>query len=189
MDKAVFLDRDGTLNQDSGYIAKPEDFHLYPFVIEALTKLKKLNYKLFVVTNQSGVARGYYTGKDVDKIHGKLKQLLAKNDIYLDDIFYAPYHKDGIKAPYNVEHPDRKPGLGLFKKCLQKYDIKIKASFMIGDKYSDIAFGKKAHLQTIQVLTGEGWNSFLHQRKTWKYHPDYVVKNLLTASKLIEKLS
>jgi histidinol-phosphate phosphatase family protein len=185
--RAIFLDRDGTINSDEyGYIKIPQDFHLYPFTKRALAKLKKCGFLLFLVTNQSGVARGYYNFSDLDKIHNKMQQELE--DFAFDDIFISPYHIQGVVKPYNISHADRKPGLGMFKQALQKYDFQIRDSYMIGDKYSDIEFGKKAGLITILVQTGNGRQEFLENRQTWKYIPDLIADNLLVAAELIEKL-
>ena len=113
---------------------------------------------------------------------------LEKSNAKIDEIYFSPYHKKGAVEPYNVDHEDRKPGLGMFKKALKKYNFNIKKSFMIGDRYADITFGKKAGLTTTLVLTGNGERAFYKKRKDWEYKPDFVVKNLLSAVKLISKL-
>ena len=184
---AVFLDRDGTINSDDhGYIKGPQDFHLYPFTIRALAKLKKYGFLLFLVTNQSGIARGYYNFSDLDSIHNKMQRELG--EYAFDDIFLSPYHIRGDVEPYNISHADRKPGLGMFNQALQKHDFQIEGSYMIGDKYSDIEFGKKAGLITILVQTGNGRNEFLQNRQVWKYQPDFIADNILVAAELIEKM-
>ena len=185
--RAIFLDRDGTINSDKdGYIKDSLDFRLYPFTRTALGKLKKSGFLLFLVTNQSGVARGYYDFNVLDKIHNKMQQKLA--DFAFDDIFISPYHKQGVVKPYNISHTDRKPGLGMLRKAQKKYTFSIKNSYMIGDKYSDIEFGKKAGLITILVLTGNGQTEFLQNRQVWKYQPDFITDNILVAAELIEKM-
>ncbi len=186
--KAIFLDRDGTINPDSGYINKPEDFELYPFSAKAIKIFNKLGYKVIVVTNQSGIARGYLTKDDLEKIHEKMLYLLKKENAYIDDIFYSPYHSEGIIKPFNISHEDRKPSLGMFYKADKKYGITKNKSFMIGDKYSDILFGKNAGLTSILVRTGDGNKEFFENRKNWTIKPDFVVDNLLSAAYLIEKI-
>ena len=187
--KAVFLDRDGTINSDEhGYINKPEDLHLYPFAAEAISKLNKMGYLIFVVTNQAGVAYGYFKIEDVEKINAKLVNDLAKGNAKVDEIFYSPCHKNGIVEPFNIYHEDRKPDIGMFQKAKDKYDFNTKESFMIGDKFSDIGFGKKAGLRTIFVRSGAGENEFLLNRNETKFKPDFVVKDLSVAVKLIEEL-
>jgi D,D-heptose 1,7-bisphosphate phosphatase len=185
--KAVFLDRDGTINSDEyGYVKDTHEFQLYSFAKKALTKLKKCNLLLFLVTNQSGIARGYYSFADLATIHSKMQNQLG--EAAFDDIFISPYHIQGFVKPYNISHADRKPGLGMFKQAVQKHDFQIKGSYMIGDKYTDIEFGKKAGLITILVQTGKGREEFLFKRQEWSYKPDFIADNLLVAAELIEKL-
>ncbi len=189
MKKAVFLDRDGTINADEhGYINKPDDLHLYPYAAEAISKLNKMGYLVFVVTNQAGVAYGYFKIDDVEKINAKLVNELAKGKAKIDEVFYSPFHKKGIVEPFNIDHEDRKPGIGMFLKAKKMFDFNTKGSFMIGDKYSDIGFGKKTGLKTIFVRSGGGENEFLQNRNETEYQPDFVVKDLLVAVKLIEEL-
>lgn len=187
--KAVFLDRDGTINADEhGYINKPDDLQLYPFAAKAISKLNKMGYLVFVVTNQAGVAYGYFQIEDVEKINAKLVNDLEKGDAKVDEIFYAPFHKSGIIKPFNIHHEDRKPGIGMFQKAKDKYDFSTKESFMIGDRYSDIGFGKNAGLRTIFVRSGVGENEFVQNRNEAEFKPDFVVKDLSVAVKLIEEL-
>jgi len=189
MKKAVFLDRDGTINADEfGYINKPEDLHLYPFAAEAINKLNKMGFLVFVVTNQAGVAYGYFKIEDVDKINTKLINDLAKGHAKVDEIFYSPYHVKGVIEPYNIHHEDRKPGIGMFQKAKERFEFNTKESFMIGDRYSDIGFGKNAGLRTIFVRSGGGENEFLQNRNETEYKPDFIVKDLSVAVKLIEEL-
>jgi D,D-heptose 1,7-bisphosphate phosphatase len=184
--KAVFLDRDGTINIDErGYINHPDKFDVYPFAAEAIKILNELGYKVIVVTNQSGITRGYYTIEDLDNIHKKMSEQLAAGKAFTDAIYFSPYHLEGTIEPYNIHHEDRKPSLGMFRKALQEFNLDIKKSFMVGDRYSDVAFGKKAGLKTILVRTGFGEKEFLQNRKKRALKPDFVVKNLLSAANLI----
>jgi histidinol-phosphate phosphatase family protein len=186
--KAIFLDRDGTINIDPGYIANEDNFHLYPFASKAIRKLNEMGFLVFVVTNQSGIARGIVSWEKLDKIHQKMTNKLQQQKAKVDEFFISPFHKDGVIEPYNIDHKDRKPNLGLFKQAQKKYTFQKKNSFMIGDRYSDIEFGAKAGLKTILVLSGLGEKEFYENRKNWFYRPDFTVKNLLIAAKLIEFL-
>ncbi|HPR18709.1 MAG TPA: HAD-IIIA family hydrolase [Candidatus Cloacimonadota bacterium] len=189
MKKAVFLDRDGTINADKhGYIKRPEDFELFPFAAEAIRKLNEMDFLVFVITNQSGIARGFYTLDDLDSIHRKMTDELLKKEAKLTRIYFSPYHGEGHIEPFNIDHEDRKPGLGLLRKAQKEYDFSLKHSYMIGDKYSDIAFGRKAGLNTILVRSGCGEKEFLENRTLWKYKPDFITEQLLHAVQLIEKL-
>jgi len=185
--RAIFLDRDGTINSDKyGYIKKNEDFILYPFADEVIKKFNEMGFYVFIVTNQAGVAYGYFQIEDVEKIHQKM--ISDFKTAKIDEIFYSPYHKKGKIKPYNIHHEERKPGLGMFKKAKKNFDFDTKKSFMIGDRNSDIEFGKNAGITTILVLSGDGENDFLQKRNEWEQKPDFVVKDLTVALKLIEKL-
>jgi len=184
--RAIFLDRDGVISPDDfGYLSNPEEYHLYPYTIEALKIFKELNFLLFVVTNQSGIARGYFTINDLEKVLAKMRSLLSAGGIELDGVYYSPYYKDGIVPPYNIDHIDRKPGIGMFKKAYSEFHFQIEGSYMIGDRISDLGFGRNAHLKNILLLTGNGEKDFMKILETDDLRPDFVCENLLTAAKLI----
>lgn len=188
INRAIFLDRDGTISPDEfGYIKDPIGYSLYPFTGEALRLLRAAGYLLFLVTNQSGIARGFLTLEELSKVHAKLSSLLAEEKVSLDQIYFSPYYIDGIVEPYNIQHEDRKPGLGLFKQAQKDFDFEAQNSWMIGDRYTDVAFGKKAGLKTILLLTGNGKEIFWQGSDDWEYKPDFVVDNLLTAARLISE--
>lgn len=185
--RAIFLDRDGVISPDDfGYLSDPAQYHLYPYTIEALTILQNLGFLLFVVTNQSGIARGYFTIEDLEKVLAKMRFLLSEGGINLDGVYYSPYFKTGIVAPYNIEHEDRKPGIGMFKKAYSEFHFQKAGSWMIGDRISDIGFGKNAGLKNILLLTGNGDKDFLKILETGSPKPDFVCENLLTAANLIK---
>lgn len=184
---AVFLDRDGTINLDNGYISHPQDFNIFPFAGVAIKILNDLGMLVFIVTNQSGIARGFYTFEDLDKIHRKMNDQLAEYGAGIDKIYISPFFHEGAVEPYNIFHEDRKPNLGLYKRSREEFAFNVKSSFMIGDRYTDIEFGKRAGLETFLVLTGDGKKEFLGNRNNWQYKPDYIVNDLLVAAKYIKK--
>jgi len=141
LNKAIFLDRDGTLNPDPGYISNPDDFELFPDVPESLKQLREAGYLLILITNQSGIARGMITIEQLECIHNKLASLLQKHDVKLDAIYYCPHHPDFPDAKGISECNCRKPKPGLISKALIEWNIDIENSFMIGDKKSDINIG------------------------------------------------
>ncbi|MDC1159046.1 HAD-IIIA family hydrolase [Pelagibacteraceae bacterium] len=143
---AAFLDRDGVINYDYGYVYKYEDFKLRPGVIKGLQFLKKKKFKIFIITNQSGIARGLFTERDLTILHSKLKKFFLKNKIKLDEIKYSPYHPKGIIKKFAKKHKSRKPDNLMVKEILKKWPIDIKKSFMIGDKLSDQKCAKKSRL-------------------------------------------
>ncbi len=175
MNKAIFLDRDGTLNNDKGYTYKLEDYRLLPRVIEALNLLKK-DFIFFIVTNQSGIARRYYTLKDAERFNDRIVKELKYNDIKIKNIYICPHAPD--------ENCDcRKPGQRFIKEAIKDYDIDIQNSYVIGDHESDILFAKNAGAKSVLVLTGHG-KKHLPNMKT---EPDYVAENIFQAAKWIIK--
>ena len=184
---AIFLDRDGTINPDDfGYLNDPEKYFLYPYSSEAIKLFKSLGFFVFLVTNQGGVARGYITLEQMHSVLQRSQDLLAAEGVVFDKVYYSPYYKDGVVAPYNIEHEDRKPGLGMFKKALKEFQFRPEHSWMIGDRYSDIVFGKRAGMKTILLLSGNGEKEFIHDMPGWEIKPDFVLKDLITAAKFIE---
>ena len=184
---AVFLDRDGTINHDrDGYLHRPGDVELIAGVGEAIARLNRMGALVQVVTNQSGIARGMFTEDDMHAVHSRLDELLSAHGARIDGYFFAPWHPDGNTRPWNIDHRDRKPGLGMFEQARAKHDFDAKQSWMIGDKLSDVLFGRRAGLRTILVRTGEGERTLLKQRDTWELPPDFVVPDLAAAVDLIE---
>jgi D-glycero-D-manno-heptose 1,7-bisphosphate phosphatase len=186
--RAVFLDRDGVINHDAEYIDRPDRFDVYPWSGPAIVRLNRMGFRVFVVTNQSGVARGLFTLDDVASIHEKMLGQLSEHGAHVDDIFISPYFATGTIAPYNVAHEDRKPGLGMYYAACRKWGVRSRGSYMIGDRGGDIEFGAKAGLRPILVLSGLGRQEFLDKRASWTYRPDFVTGNLESASRLIERL-
>lgn len=184
--RAIFLDRDGCISPDKyGYISDASQYSLYPYTGEALRILKELGFLLFIVTNQSGIARGYFGFEELHSVLARMQELVQEEGVKFDGIYYSPYYKDGTIAPWNVDHEDRKPGLGMYKKALKEHGFQPSASWMIGDRYTDVEFGKKAGLRTILLLSGNGWDELKTDVKSWKYQPDLICEDLLTAAKLI----
>lgn len=149
--KAIFLDRDDTLIEDPGYINDPDDVKLLPGVAETLAGLRKMGYKLVVVTNQSAVARGILSEDVLDDIHERLEVLLSRQGVYLDGIFYCPYHPEGVIPKYRRESDYRKPNPGMLLEAARDMNIDLEKSWMIGNSYSDVAAGHSAGCRTILV--------------------------------------
>jgi D-glycero-D-manno-heptose 1,7-bisphosphate phosphatase len=184
MNKAVFIDRDGTLNREVEFLSKPEQLQLIEGAVEALQLLKKLGYKLIVITNQSGIARGYFTEKDLQKIHETLREMLKASGVELDAIYYCPHHPSEGNAPYVQECACRKPLPGMILAAAEQFQIDPAKSYMIGDKLSDIETGKNAGCRTILVQTGYGQKT-LQQLEDAGVQPDWICANLLAAAQCI----
>jgi D-glycero-D-manno-heptose 1,7-bisphosphate phosphatase len=187
---AVFIDRDGVLNADPGYINNPFDLHLYPFVAEAVRNFNQMGLKVIVVTNQSGIARGFLTLDKLQAIHQKLIDELAAQNAVIDKIYFSPYHIDGHIPPYNIQHSDRKPDIGMFQKACLDFDLDPNTSFMIGDRRSDMIFAHRAKITPILVLTGDGIKDYIDDElyRQKDIAPRYVTQDILAASWLIKDL-
>lgn len=183
------MDRDGTISPDKfGYIKDPEIYHLYPETGQALRIFQEMGFLIFVVTNQSGIARGYLTEDDLANVHQKMQDLLYAEGVRLDGLFYSPYHKEGIVEPFNIHHEDRKPGIGMYKKAQKLHHFDPAQSFMIGDRASDIGFAHNTGMRSILLLTGNGENVFRSFLKNCiLYKPDYICENILTAAEMINR--
>ncbi len=183
----VFIDRDGTINIDHGYVGSIERFELFEPTIAGLKKLSDAGFRIVVVTNQSGVARGYFTEEDVENVNQYMIDMLKQHGIEIEAVLYCPHHEKGTIAEYTIKCNCRKPELGLFNIASEKYRIDKKSSFMIGDKLSDIHWGRKAGLTSILVRTGEGNKTFINMDHSDPLKPHFVVNNILSAAKLILK--
>lgn len=137
MNKAFFLDRDGTLNVDYNYVHTPEEWTWCKGAIRALRWMQEQQYKIIVVTNQSGIARERYSDQDVQNLHQWVDEKLAKSDLFIDDWYYAPHHPE-YDSDQKYEPADRKPGTGMFKKAAAKHNIDFSKSYMAGDKITDL---------------------------------------------------
>ena len=155
MKKAIFLDRDGTINVEKDYIYKSEDLVFEEGTIEALKTFKNLGYILIVVSNQSGIARGYFTEEDLNIFNNNMNEILKKNGIEITEFYCCPHHPDGI-GEYKKVCECRKPNNKMIEDAIKKYNIDREKSYMIGDKTSDIGAGIKSNLKTVLVKTGYG---------------------------------
>ena len=183
----VFIDRDGTLSEEVGYINHLSRFHVYPWSAEAIRNLNLKGLKAIVVTNQAGVARGYFEESLIHEVHEKLRDELRQAGAYLDAIYYCPHHPSVGKPPYQRECDCRKPKPGMLLRAANEFEIDMKRSFVIGDRYGDIELARNAGTQSIFVLSGYGLGEYEYQRQNWKVQPDWIAKNLLEAAEIILK--
>ncbi len=185
----VFIDRDGTISEEVGYINHPSRFQVYPWSGEAIRNLNLKGLKAIVVTNQAGVARGYFEEGLIHEVHQKLRDELNRSGAYLDAIYYCPHHPSSGNPPYRLDCDCRKPKPGMLLRAALEFEIDLKGSFMIGDRYSDIELAHNAGTKSIFVLSGYGLGEFEYHRQDWKVQPDWVAKNLLEATEIILKQS
>ncbi len=183
--KAIFLDRDGTLIEDPGYLNHPEQVKLLEGVAEALIELRNMGYMLIVVTNQSAVARGIVSEKILGEIHNRLRQLLTERGAYLDQIYYCPYHPDGVIPKYRKESEWRKPNPGMLLAASEDMDIDLSQSWKIGDSSRDIEAGLRAGCKTILVTRMSRYKTTLGKPDEPK--PDYKSVNMKEAVNIIKQ--
>ncbi len=155
MRRAVFLDRDGTINIEKDYLYQISEFEFVPGSVDAIRMLNEAGYFIVVVTNQSGVARGFYTEEDVEILHRHIGRELEKSGARIDVWLYCPHHPDG-RGSYSLPCKCRKPLPGMLKEAARRFNINLDDSIMIGDKLADISAGQAAGCRTILVRTGYG---------------------------------
>jgi len=185
--KAIFLDRDGTINEEMGYINHADRFKVFDFVPESIRIFKSLGFKVIIVTNQSGVARGYFSESLLKEIHHNFLETMERQGAAPDDIYYCPHHPSEGNPPYRQECDCRKPKPGMVLSAAEKWHLDLSNSFLVGDRYKDILFAKKLGIGAALVMTGYGQGEFTYQRKEWAYIPDFIGENLLDIAKQIEQ--
>ena len=181
--KAIFFDRDQTLIEDLGYINHPDQVKLLDGVPEAIIELRTMGYKLIVVSNQSGVARGIVTEEALGEIHERLKQLLAEKGAHLDRIYYCPYHPDGVVPKYRKDTNCRKPNPGMLLAAANEMDIDLSQCWMIGNDSRDIEAGLRAGCKTILIH----YSSQNRPLDFTKPRPDYEAVNIKEAVNIVKK--
>jgi len=179
--KAVFLDRDGTLNIDRGFVHKRKDFVFIEGALEAVASLKKKGFIVVIVTNQSGVGRGLYTESDVHALHDYISDELRKLGAGIDRFYYCPHHPDASIEKYRKDCACRKPRPGMILRAVRELHIDPKGSYMVGDSGRDIEAGKEAGL--FSILIDE--NKENGDTENYAVKPDLVVRSLHEAAQYI----
>jgi D,D-heptose 1,7-bisphosphate phosphatase len=177
VNKAIFLDRDGTIVVDVGYMNNPSQIEFIPGSIDALKKINASGYKAVVITNQAGVARGLLTEDMLQTIDKTLHKHILSGGAHLDALYYCPHHAEHGHYPYKQACECRKPHPGLLKKAERDLKIDLAQSFMIGDRTSDIEAGKRVGTKTVLILNDANRG----EEKNLKEQPDHIAKNLLEA--------
>lgn len=178
---AVFLDRDGTINEEVGYVNDLDRVRVYPWSGEAIRRLNRTGLPVVVVTNQSGVARGYFTEELVHEVHQKIATQLAGENAHLDAFYYCPHHPNAALEAYRVECRCRKPAIGMLEAAAERFGINLGKSYVVGDSTRDLHLGWNAGARTILVMTGYGRGNYQYQRQGWPRMPDLVTESLLEA--------
>lgn len=182
---AVFIDRDGTINEQMGYINHISRFVLLPGTAEAIKILNRHDFLAIVLTNQSGVARGYFPIDFVEKIHSYMKGLLQKEGAVIDGIYFCPHYKEGVVPEFSIACTCRKPQTGLIETARENFDIDMANSYVVGDSYSDIDMAHRSNLKGILVTTGYGLGEIDYVLPGRPNNPVHIAKDLLHAVRWI----
>jgi D-glycero-D-manno-heptose 1,7-bisphosphate phosphatase len=178
---AVFIDRDGTINEQMGYINHISRFVLLQGTAEAVKILNRHDFLAIVVSNQSGVARGYFPIDLVEKIHSYMRELLQKKGAVIDGIYFCPHYEKGVVPEYSIACACRKPGAGLIDMAREDFDIDMANSYVVGDRCSDIDMALRYNLKGVLVATGYGLGEIDYVLPNSPNRPDYIAKDLLRA--------
>ncbi len=179
MHVAVFLDRDGTINEEMGYINHLDRFVLLPSAAAAIRRINESGLKAVVVTNQSGVARGYFPKELIDQVHQKMRDLLEEEGAFLNGIYSCTHAPPSKKESGGCGC--RKPKIGLMKQAAQELNLDLEKSYVVGDRLKDVEMARNAGAKAVLVLTGYGRGEFGFLRPTRKVEPDFVAEDLAEA--------
>jgi D,D-heptose 1,7-bisphosphate phosphatase len=173
MNKAVFIDRDGTLIKNIPYNANPALIEFEAAAIETLRALKKNNFLLILISNQSGIARGFFTADELEEMHRALQHVLLQFNVQLDAVYYCPHHPEGKIKIYSTDCNCRKPKPGLILQAAKEHDIDVSNSWMVGDILNDVEAGNTAGCKTILLDNGNETEWMLNEKR----EPAFTVKN------------
>lgn len=183
--RAVFIDRDGTISEEVGYINHVSRFRLFPYAAPAIKHLNESGWLAIVITNQAGVARGYFSEVTIEAVHAAMTKELENSSARLDAIYYCAHHPSVGEPPYRLDCDCRKPKPGLIARAAKDFDIDLEQSWMVGDRYSDVELARNAGVKSLFVLSGYGRGEWEHQRANWAEQPDLVAEDLLEAVAVI----
>ena len=189
MSKAIFLDRDGTIIEEMGYINHFSRIKPLPEAVKAIKLLKKLGFKIIVITNQAGVAKGYFNERQLVEMNNWMLELFEKKGASIDGLYYCPHHPEGKIEQYRIDCHCRKPKPGMVKKAVVEFGIDLTKSFIIGDRLSDIALAKSLRMFSIFVLTGYGTGEYVRNKGNLSPKPDLILNNILQAAQVINKFN
>ncbi len=179
--RAIIMDRDGTVCEEVGYVNHVDRVRLLPRSAEAIRRANAAGFQTVVVTNQAGVARGYFPESLISEVHDRIRELLAAERARVDGIYYCPHHPDVGPPEYRKDCDCRKPRPGLLLRASDEMGIDLRASYLIGDSIRDVESGHRVGATTVLVLTGYGKGELEHRSDGWNVRPDHVAADLLEA--------
>jgi D-glycero-D-manno-heptose 1,7-bisphosphate phosphatase len=180
---AVFLDRDGTIIEDVGYLRRLEDIEVFPWTVDAIRALNDAGFLVIVVTNQSGIARGYLTEPQLETVHAEIDRTLTAGGARIAAYYYCPHHPDGTVPPYATACDCRKPASGLVERATRDLGVDLSRSFVVGDTWLDVGLARATGARAVLVRTGDGRNQEARPRAG--VSADAIVDNLAAAASWI----
>jgi len=183
--RALFLDRDGTVSEEVGYINHISRFRLFPWTAEAISRAREAGWKVILITNQAGAARGYFPLPLIEETHHLLQLMLQEQLTQMDAIYYCPHHPESVLPELRVRCDCRKPKPGMLMRAAREHGIRLEDSWMIGDRYLDLQTGHSAGTRSAMVFTGYGRGEYQYTRDRWTRQPDIIADNLLEAVRAI----
>lgn len=184
-DIGVFLDRDGTINEEVDFLSSSDELHLIDGAARAIQAANRMGLKVFVITNQSGIARGFLTEEQLLKIHDDLAEMLNKLGAHIDAIYYCPHHPELGEPPYRTLCDCRKPNTGMLQQGAKQFQVSLAKSFVIGDRMIDVETAHAAGAASVLVLTGYG-KAELELCRNSNLHIDFVAQDLEEAMHFVE---
>lgn len=179
--RAVFIDRDGTLSHEVGYVNHLSRFQLFPFAVDAVRLLNRSRILAVLVTNQAGVARGYFPEEMIHAVHAKVNEEMAAGGARLDAIYFCPHHPSVGEPPYRRDCDCRKPRPGLLQRAQADLGADLARSFVVGDRHGDLELAWRVGATAVMVRTGYGRGELEHHAASWERPPDMVAEHLLEA--------
>ena len=185
MKSAVFLDRDGVISEEVGYLSDLSQLQLIPEAAQAVHRLNAIGLKVIIITNQSGVARGYFSESQVREVHREMEKMLSAQRAQIDAIYYCPHHPEGTVGQYRRECDCRKPSPGMLAQAADEHGIDLTQSYLVGDKLTDVECAQRAGTRGILVLTGYGKDEEKKIHDASSAKPVFIAQNLLEAAQWI----
>lgn len=187
--RAVFLDRDGTINEEVGYVYDSAQFRLFDNAAEAVRLLNEAGWLAIIVTSQAGIARGILTESFLTSLHEEMKRELSRSGAAIDAIYYCPHHPTEGETPYRTECDCRKPKPGMLKRAADEWNVDLSASVVIGDRFRDLGMAQAVGARSVLVLTGYGQEELERDGDGWPCQPDHIANNVLEAVRWVIKQS
>jgi D-glycero-D-manno-heptose 1,7-bisphosphate phosphatase len=178
---AIFIDRDGTLSHEVGYVNHVSRFRLFSYAVDAIRLVNRSPFAAVLVTNQAGVARGYFPESLIGEVHGVLQDALAAGGARLDGIYYCPHHPSAGEPPYRQDCDCRKPRPGLLRRAATELDLDLTRSYVVGDRLGDLQLAWTVGARGVLVKSGYGLGELTYHAPGWKRQPDLVAEHLLEA--------